>query len=162
MPLKLSVKLDIMRRQTGQQDPVTDEKRNLTSAPRVGLQNTQSFCMRKWYKKRIIHFYYCNHSIKSSRAHSRVNWLQEETDVSEIISVPIIRVLMLLDFIEYRHIRNLMMGTEMVPETSVYSCNQLTRLCAREDFIEFSRRKSFKLCITVITIIMIIIIFTRC
>jgi hypothetical protein len=29
-------------------------------------------------------------------------------------------------------------------ETSVYTCNQLTRLCAREDFIEFSHRKSFK------------------
>jgi hypothetical protein len=28
-----------------------------------------------------------------------------------------------------------MMGTEIVPETSVSSCNQLTRLCAREDFI---------------------------
>jgi hypothetical protein len=39
------------------------------------------------------------------------------------------------------HIRTLM----MVPETSVSSCNQLTRLCAREDFIEFSRRESFKL-----------------
>jgi hypothetical protein len=29
-----------------------------------------------------------------------------------------------------------MMGTEMVPETSDSSCNQLTRLIAREDFIE--------------------------
>jgi hypothetical protein len=38
-----------------------------------------------------------------------------------------------------------MMGTEIVPETSVSTCNQLTRLCAREDFIEFSRRKIFKL-----------------
>jgi hypothetical protein len=38
-----------------------------------------------------------------------------------------------------------MMGTEVVPETSVSSCNQFTRLCAREDFIEFSRRESFKL-----------------
>jgi hypothetical protein len=38
-----------------------------------------------------------------------------------------------------------MMGTEIVPETSVSSCNQLTRLCAREDFTEFSRRESFKL-----------------
>jgi hypothetical protein len=28
------------------------------------------------------------------------------------------------------------MGTEIVPETSVSTCNQLTRLCAREDFIE--------------------------
>jgi hypothetical protein len=37
------------------------------------------------------------------------------------------------------------MGTEIVPETSVSTCNQLTRLCAREDFIEFSRRESFKL-----------------
>jgi hypothetical protein len=35
--------------------------------------------------------------------------------------------------------------TEIVPETSVSNCNQLTRLCAREDFIEFSRREGFKL-----------------
>jgi hypothetical protein len=41
-----------------------------------------------------------------------------------------------------------MMGTEMVPETSVSSCYQLPRLCAREDFIEFSRRESFKLLAT--------------
>jgi hypothetical protein len=33
-------------------------------------------------------------SIKFSRAHSRVNWLQVETDVSGTISVPIIRVVM--------------------------------------------------------------------
>jgi hypothetical protein len=33
-------------------------------------------------------------STKSSRAHSRVNWLQVETDVSGTISVPIIRVVM--------------------------------------------------------------------
>jgi hypothetical protein len=45
-------------------------------------------------------------SLKSSRAHSRVNWLQEETDVS---------------------------GT--VPETSVFPCNQLMLRCARVDFI---------------------------
>jgi hypothetical protein len=69
-------------------------------------------------------------SIKSSRAHSHVNWLREETDVSGTISVPIIRVVM---------------WAEIVPETSVSSFNQLTRLCAREDFIEFSRRESFKL-----------------
>jgi hypothetical protein len=37
-----------------------------------------------------------------------------------------------------------MMGTEMVPETSVSSYNQLTRLIAREDLIEFSRRKNLK------------------
>jgi hypothetical protein len=37
-----------------------------------------------------------------------------------------------------------MMGTEMVPETSVSSYNQLTRLIAREDFIGFSRRENFK------------------
>jgi hypothetical protein len=43
------------------------------------------------------------------------------------------------------HHKTLMMGTEIVPETSVSSCNQLTRLCARGAFIEFSRRKSFKL-----------------
>jgi hypothetical protein len=42
-------------------------------------------------------------------------------------------------------IRTLMMGTEMIPETSVSSCNQLTQLCAREDFIEFRRHESFKL-----------------
>jgi hypothetical protein len=46
-------------------------------------------------------------SIKSSRAHSRVNWLQVETNV-------------------------------IVPETLVCTCNQLKRLCAREDFIEFT------------------------
>jgi hypothetical protein len=33
-------------------------------------------------------------------------------------------------------IRTLMMGTEMFQETSISSCNQLTRLCAREDYIE--------------------------
>jgi NADH:ubiquinone oxidoreductase subunit C len=37
------------------------------------------------------------------------------------------------------------MGTDMVPETSVSSYNQLTRLIVREDFTEFSRRKNFKL-----------------
>jgi hypothetical protein len=36
-----------------------------------------------------------------------------------------------------------MMGTEMVPETSVI-CNQLTLLRAREDFINFSGRESFR------------------
>jgi hypothetical protein len=36
-----------------------------------------------------------------------------------------------------------MMGTEMVPETSVCSYNQLTRLIAREDFVELSRRENF-------------------
>jgi hypothetical protein len=61
-------------------------------------------------------------SIKYYRAHSHVNWLQEKTDVMGTISVPTIRVLM--------------MGTDMVPETSDSSCNQLTRLCAQEDFIE--------------------------
>jgi hypothetical protein len=79
-------------------------------------------------------------STKYSRVHSRVNWLQEETDVSAIISFPIIRFLMRLDTPSVqvsRHIRNLMMGKEMVAEMSVSSCNQLTRLCAREDFIEF-------------------------
>jgi hypothetical protein len=35
-----------------------------------------------------------------------------------------------------------MMGTEVVPETSVSSCNQLTWLCAREDFIEFHSQYS--------------------
>jgi hypothetical protein len=33
---------------------------------------------------------------------------------------------------------------DIVPETSVSTWNQLTRLCARENFIEFSRRESFK------------------
>jgi hypothetical protein len=36
----------------------------------------------------------------------------------------------------------LRMGTELVPET-LYS-NELTRLCAREDYIESCRRESFK------------------
>jgi hypothetical protein len=35
------------------------------------------------------------------------------------------------------HITTLMMGTEIVPETLVSTCNQLTWLCAREDFVEF-------------------------
>jgi hypothetical protein len=35
-----------------------------------------------------------------------------------------------------------MLGTEMVPETSVIF-NQLTRLVAWEDFIKVSRRESF-------------------
>jgi hypothetical protein len=43
------------------------------------------------------------------------------------------------------HIKILRMGTEIVPETLVSTCNQLTRLSAREDFIEFSRRESFKI-----------------
>jgi hypothetical protein len=34
------------------------------------------------------------------------------------------------------HITTLMMGTEIVPKTLVSTCNQLARLCAREDFIE--------------------------
>jgi hypothetical protein len=37
-----------------------------------------------------------------------------------------------------------MMGTEMVPETSVSSYNQQTRLISREDFIEFSHQENFK------------------
>jgi hypothetical protein len=32
-----------------------------------------------------------------------------------------------------------MMGANIVPEMSVSTCNQLTRLCAWEEFIEFSR-----------------------
>jgi hypothetical protein len=42
------------------------------------------------------------------------------------------------------HIRTLMMGTEMVPETSVSSYNKLTRLNSREDCIKFSRRENIK------------------
>jgi hypothetical protein len=34
------------------------------------------------------------------------------------------------------HIRTLMMGTEMIPETSVSFCNQLPRLISREDINE--------------------------
>jgi hypothetical protein len=37
-----------------------------------------------------------------------------------------------------------MMGTKMVPETSVSSYNRLTRLIVREGFIEFGRRENFK------------------
>jgi hypothetical protein len=37
-----------------------------------------------------------------------------------------------------------MMGTEMVPEMSVSSYNQVMWLTAREDFTEFSHRKNFK------------------
>jgi hypothetical protein len=43
------------------------------------------------------------------------------------------------------------MGTEMVPETLVSSWNQLTRLIAREDFIEFSRREDFESYMTYFT-----------
>jgi hypothetical protein len=57
--------------------------------------------------------------IKYSRAISCVSWLKI-TDVSGTISVPIIIALM--------------MGTEMIPETSVIF-NQLRWLIAREDFI---------------------------
>jgi hypothetical protein len=42
----------------------------------------------------------------------------------------------------------LRMGTELVPET-LYS-NELTRLCAREDYIESCRRESFKTCTFII------------
>jgi hypothetical protein len=43
------------------------------------------------------------------------------------------------------HITTLMMATEIVPEMPVSTCNQLTRLCAREDFVEFIHCESFKL-----------------
>jgi hypothetical protein len=56
--------------------------------------------------------------IKSSRAESRVSSLK--SNVSGTVSVPIIRAI-------------LMMGTETVPETLDF--NELTRLSAREDFI---------------------------
>jgi hypothetical protein len=42
----------------------------------------------------------------------------------------------------------LRMGTELVPET-LYS-NELTRLCARENYIESCRRESFKTYISVL------------
>jgi hypothetical protein len=70
--------------------------------------------------------------IKSSRSYSSVSWLQEETDVLGTIC-------------PHNQGCDVMIGTEIVPETSVYSCNRLTQLCARKDFIEFSRRESFKL-----------------
>jgi len=60
--------------------------------------------------------------MKSSRAISRVKCLQR-TDVSDI--------------------RSLMMGTEMVLETSdLY--RHFTGLIGRENFIEFSSRESFR------------------
>jgi hypothetical protein len=37
------------------------------------------------------------------------------------------------------------METEILPETSVSTCSQLTRLCGREDFTEFSRCERLKL-----------------
>jgi hypothetical protein len=46
------------------------------------------------------------------------------------------------------HITTLKMGTEILAETSVSTCNQFKRLCAREDFIKFSRRESFNLWIS--------------
>jgi hypothetical protein len=44
-----------------------------------------------------------------------------------------------------------MMGTELVPETSIFK--QLTRLIAREDFINVSRRESFKSYIVLISLV---------
>jgi hypothetical protein len=66
--------------------------------------------------------------IKFSPASSRISWLKmDKTDVSRIISA------------------SLRTRTEMVLETSVLSIfNQLTRLEAQENFINFSRRESFK------------------
>jgi hypothetical protein len=64
-------------------------------------------------------------SIQSSRAISRVNWFKY--NVSGTGSVPILC---------------LRMGTELVPETLYL--NELTRLCAREDYIESCHSESFK------------------
>jgi hypothetical protein len=66
-----------------------------------------------------------------------------------IISQPVFQEVPIIS-IKSSHITTLMMGTEIVPETSVSTCNQLTRLCAREYFIEFSRRESFRLYIPII------------
>jgi hypothetical protein len=60
--------------------------------------------------------------INSSRADSHVNSLKSK--VSGTVSVPIIRAMMMM-----------MMGTEMVPETLDF--NELTRLSAREEFINY-------------------------
>jgi hypothetical protein len=48
-----------------------------------------------------------------------------------------------LDKIFSGNIRGMMMEAEMVSKTLGF-CPQLTRLVAREDFNEFSRRESFK------------------
>jgi hypothetical protein len=71
-----------------------------------------------------------SYPIYSYRAHSRVNSF--EYNVSGTSSVPILR----------QNQFCLRIGTELVPETS-YS-KELTRLCAREDYIELCRRESFK------------------
>jgi hypothetical protein len=63
--------------------------------------------------------------IKSSRAISRVRWLKI-TDISGTISVRHHR--------GYGVIMALMMGTEMVPETSVMF-NQLTWMIVRENVV---------------------------
>jgi hypothetical protein len=65
-------------------------------------------------------------SIKSSLVIIYVSWLKI-TDVSGTIFVP--------------HHQALMMGTEMVPETSVIF-NQLMRRTAREDYIDVSSVKA--------------------
>jgi hypothetical protein len=44
-------------------------------------------------------------------------------------------------YCDHSNIIALMMGTETVPE--MLDFNELTRLSAREDFINFSRRESF-------------------
>jgi hypothetical protein len=105
----------------------------------------ETFCVL-WDRNWIFKYYL--DAIKSSQAHSRVNWLQVETDVSGTVSVPIIWVLSTAHGQEREgtlgassHITTLMMGTEIIPETSVSTCNQLTRLCAREDFFFQSPRK---------------------
>jgi hypothetical protein len=68
--------------------------------------------------------------IKSSRAISRVSSLK--INVSGTGSIPII-------ITSYHHM--LIMGTEPVPQMSIF--NELTRLIARENFINVSRCESF-------------------
>jgi hypothetical protein len=96
----------------------------------------------KWLVLYNLNLSWQLNSIKSSRAHSRVSWLQVETDVSGTLS-PIIRVVMWLytpSVVMWLGVSScfttLMMVTEIVPETSVSTWNQLMQLCAREDFIE--------------------------
>jgi hypothetical protein len=64
---------------------------NLTSADTVIIYDSDWVCSSTIYNLKLSRRL---NSVKSSRAHSCVNWLQVETDVSGTISLPIIRVVM--------------------------------------------------------------------
>jgi hypothetical protein len=109
------------------QDTVTLERLNLNQ-PHICSQRYIHGIYNLKLSRRL-------NSIKSSRAQPR-QLVAGRNRVSGTISVPIIRIVMWLD--TPSHITTLMMGTEIVPETSVSACNQLTRLHGREDFIVYT------------------------